>query len=241
MRPRTKESLLGYHTGTGRPLRIRRGLYAVIPPGSDPASYPVNPYLVASRMTSDAVLSHHTALEYHGRAHSAWQHLIYSASRPVSKLRFRAQTFRGTRFPAPLRRAGTEHFGVLESERTGVTLRVASLERTLVDVLHRPRLGGGWEEVWRSLESVEYFDIDAVVEYALLLENATTCAKVGFFLDQHGDALMIDECHLRALRDHRPGQPHYLDRGAGRAGRLIPAWNLVVPEDLVTTPWDGSG
>lgn len=29
-------------------------------------------------------------------------------------------------------------------------LRVASLERTLVDVLDRPDLAGSWEEVWRS-------------------------------------------------------------------------------------------
>ena len=47
-----------------------------------------------------------------------------------------------------------------------------------MDVLDRPDLAGGWEEVWRSLESVEFFDIDQVVRYSLLLENATTCAIV---------------------------------------------------------------
>jgi hypothetical protein len=47
-------------------------------------------------------------------------------------------------------------------------LRVAGLERTLVDVLDRPDLSGSWEEIWRSLESVEFFDLDKVVEYALL-------------------------------------------------------------------------
>ena len=70
--------------------------------------------------------------------------------------------------------------------------RLTSLDRTLVDVLHRPDLAGGWEEVWRSLESVEYFDLDSVLEYALLLENATTAAKVGFFLEQHREPLMVE-------------------------------------------------
>ena len=74
-----------------------------------------------------------------------------------------------------------------------MSLRVASLERTLVDVLNRHRYSGGWEEVWRSLESVEFFDLDRVVEYALLLDNATTVARVGFFLEQHRDTLMVDE------------------------------------------------
>ena len=147
VRARTQESLLAYYTRTARLLRIRRGLYAVIPAGADPDSYPVDPYLIASRLTSDSVLSHHTALEYHGRAYSVWQHLVYSTSRPLRTLSFRAQTFRGTSFPRSLRRSGKEHFGVLEGERKGVTLRVTSLERTLVDVLHRPaargRMGGG--------------------------------------------------------------------------------------------------
>ena len=111
-------------------------------------------------LTPDAVLSHHTALEYHGRAYSVWQHLVYSSSRPANTLAFRTRTFRGTHFPVVLQRAGTEHYGVMDTDQKGVTIRVTSLERTLVDLLHRPRLGGGWEEIWRSLESVEYFDID---------------------------------------------------------------------------------
>jgi hypothetical protein len=55
-----------------------------------------------------------------------------------------------------------------------------------------------------SLESVEYFDLDQVGEYALLLGNATTTAKVGFYLDQHRESLMVDDKDLRALRKHRP-------------------------------------
>ena len=238
--PRTREALLSYHTRTGRLLRIRRGLYAVIPPGSDPRSYPVDPYLIAAKITPDAVLSHHTALEYHGRAYSVWQHLVYSSSQPANTLTFRAQTFRGTRLPAALQRAGREHCGVMDSEQKGVTIRVTSPERTLVDVLHRPRLGGGWEEIWRSLGSVEFFDIDQVVEYALLLNNATTCAKVGLFLEQHGDALMIDACHLRELRERRPRRPHYLDPGPRGPGRLVPDWNLVVPDDVLERSWEES-
>lgn len=238
--PRTREALLSYYTRTGRLLRIRRGLYAVLPPGSDPRSYPVDPYLIAGKITADAVLSHHTALEYHGRAYTVWQHLVYTSSQPANTLTFRAQTFRGTRFPTALQRAGTVHYGVMDTEQKGVTIRVTTLERTLVDVLHRPRLGGGWEEIWRSLESVEFFDIDEVVAYALLLNNATTCAKVGLFLEQHGDALMIDACHLGELRGRRPRQPHYLDRASRGAGRLVPDWNLVVPDEVLQRSWEES-
>ena len=59
------------------------------------------------------------------------------------------------------------------------------------------------------------------VEYALLLGNATTAARAGFFLDCNRESLMVEERHLKALRDCRPRQPHYLDRsrrGGGQAG-----------------------
>jgi len=61
---------------------------------------------------------------------------------------------------------------------------------------------------------VEFFDLDKVVEYALLLGNATTTAKVGFFLEQHREPLMVEENYIKPLHDLRPRQPHYLDRDA---------------------------
>lgn len=234
---RSQEALLAYYTKTGRIIRVRRGLYAVVPPGTETASYPVDPYLIAGKVTPDAVLSHHTALEFHGRAYSAWNQLIYSASRPVGSLTFRSHAFQGAKFPEALRRSGMEHFGVLSRERSGVRVRVSSLERALVDVLHRPDLAGGWEEVWRSLESVEFFNLDRVVEYVSLLGNATTAAKVGFFLEQHRDALMVEEHHLRPLRERRPRRPHYLDRNKRRPGCLVADWSLLVPNDVLERSW----
>jgi len=234
---RAQEALLAYHLKAGRVARIRRSLYAVIPPGATADSYPVDPYLVAARLTPDSVLSHHTALEFHGRAYSVREHFIYSASRPLAPLSCRSHVYRGTEFPQALLRAGKTHFGVARAERGGMELQVTSLERTLVDVLDRPDLSGSWEEIWRSLESVEFLDLGKVVDYALLLGNATTGAKVGFFLEQHRENLMVEDRHLEGLRALRPRQPHYLDRVRRTSGRLVSGWNLVVPEDVLERRW----
>ena len=235
--PRTQEALLAYYRKTGRLVRIRRGLYAVIPAGADADSYPVDPFLIAANLTADAVLSHHTALEFHGRAYSIQKRLTYTASRPLPPLSFRSHVFRGTKVPQALIRAGNEQLGVTIAERAGLDLRVTSLERTLVDVLDRPDLSGSWEEIWRSLESVEFFDLDQVVEYALLLGNATTGAKVGFFLERNRDPLMVEDRYLKALREIRPRQPHYLDRAKRKSGRLVYGWNLVVPREVLERTW----
>lgn len=234
---RTRESLLNYHRGTGHVILIRRGLYAVIPAGEDPGAYPVDPFLVAGKLTKDAVLSYHTALEVHGYAYSIREHLIYSTCRPVSPVTFRSHVFRGVSFPRALSCKEEEDFGVTTVDRAGIEIRVTSMERTLVDMLDRPSLSGSWEEIYRSLEAVEFFDLDTVVKYALLLGNATTIAKVGFYLEQHQESLMVEEHHLIPLRERRPRQPHYLDSSNRKSGKLVADWNLVVPADLLNRTW----
>jgi predicted transcriptional regulator of viral defense system len=235
--PRAKEALLAYHRKVGRVVRVRRGLYAVIPVGADADSYPIDLFLVAAKLTPDAVLSHHTALEFYGKAYSVQTHFIYSASRPLSPLTFRSHVFRGTKFPQALLRTGKAHVEVSTAERAGLEMRVTSLERTLVDVLDRPDLSGSWEEIWRSLESVEFFDLDKVVEYTLLLRNRTTGAKVGLFLEQHREPLMVEDRHLKELQYLRPRQPHYLDRTRRKSGRLVSEWNLVAPSEVLERTW----
>ncbi len=57
---KTVDSLLRYYTRRGRLIRIRRGLYAVVPRGFDPGAYHIDPYLIAAKMADDAVLAYHT-------------------------------------------------------------------------------------------------------------------------------------------------------------------------------------
>ena len=235
----TRKNLLAYHCKQGHIVQITRGLYAVVTPGRDSETYAVDPYLLAAKAAPDAVLAYHTALEVHGKAHSIFQQFFFLSRVPPRPRTFRAQRFRGISFPKALRLAGKEDFDVGVLDRSGVSIRVTSLERTLVDVLDRPDLGGGWEEIWRSLESVEYFDLDRVLEYARLLGNRTTAAKVGFYLEQHAEALMVEDRHLEPLRALRPKQPHYLERG--KSGKLAGRWNLVVPSSLYERAWEQTG
>lgn len=235
--PRARESLLKYHRKAGHVILIRRGLYAVVPPGASPVSYPVDPFLIAARLTKDAVISYHTALEIHGNAYSTREQITYSAAQPLSLVTFRSRIYRGVKFPKSLRNGGKEKTDVITVDRQGLDISVTNLERTLVDVLDRPSLSGSWEEIWRSLESIAFFDLDKVIEYALLLGNATTIAKVGFFLDQHRESLMVEREHLDSLRKYRPKRPHYLESSKRESGKLVADWNLVLPVELIERSW----
>ena len=233
----TRNSLLAYYRKQGRILNVRRGLYATVPWGMDSASITVDPYSVAAKMTDDAVLAYHTALEFHGRAYSAQWQLVYFSARRSLLHTFQSREFRSAPVPPPLVEKGAAMFGVTRHDRSGVALRVTNHERTLVDVLDRPELSGSWEEIWRSLESVEFFDLDQVIAYTRLLGNATTAAKVGFFLEQQRKPLMVEEAHLDALRELCPRQPHYLTRSQPRGCRWVKAWNLMIPTEILERSW----
>ena len=238
---KTRTQLLNYHRRSGRILSVRRGLYAVVPTGMDPETYFPDPYLLASMMTTDAVLAYHTALELYGKAYSVFSRFFYLSGRPSQQFRYRSMDFKGAFFPSPLVNNGKELFEVKTMDRQGLEVKVTSLERTLVDVLDRPDYCGGWEEIWRSLESIEYLRLDLVVEYVRLLGTSTTAAKVGFYLEQHQDELMVKKEHLDELKEMAPRQPHYLERSKRSKrskSRLASGWNLIVPEEVFNRSWE---
>jgi len=237
---RTQESLLSYHVKAGNIVRVRRGLYASVPPGASPENFPIDPFLLAARMSKDAILAYHTALEAHGKAYSVYERFTFLVSKSTLHINFRSHVFKGVRFPQALLRKKAESFDVMKAERSGMTICITGLERTLVDVLNRPDLSGSWEEIWRSLETVEYFDLDKVAAYTSLLGNATTAAKVGFFLEQHRETLMVEDAHLKTFQDLRPLRPHYMERSRRKSGRFVSNWNLVVPDEIMRRSWEES-
>ncbi len=225
--PATSLTLLKRGVATGRYLHLRRGLYAVVPPGVDPERADVDRFLLASAHSNDAVIAFHAALELHGRAYSAWSRVhvwTHHRSKPWS--------WRGVEVVPVLGTGdGRESSGVATRPHAGGTVRVTTVERTLVDVLDQPDKGGGWEEMLRSVAMIEFVDVDAVVADALSRGRALTAARVGWVLALRQAAWHVEEGHLTSLRGRRPETPTYLD-SSRTPGRLDRAWNLIVPGPL---------
>lgn len=235
--PRTVDSLLSHHIDAGRLLRIRRGLYAAVPAGATSADFRADPFLVASKLANDAVIAYHAALQFRGKTYSVWHRFTVLTATHVRPFEFQDNEFVAVAPPKAVRNLADFGGSVVTEPYAGGELRVTTLERTLVDVLDAPAQGGGWEEVWRSLEMVEYFDLDAVIAYAFKLGTALTLARVGYFLEQHREQLFVEDKHLAPLRARAPKQPRYFDT-TREAGRLVAAWNLIVPERVLCRSWE---
>lgn len=236
-KPEASQSVLKQHVRAGHLIHLRRGLYAVVPRGTDPETLDIDPYLVASQIAPDSVIAYHAALQLHGKTYSLSRQFTYLTCTRAKTFQALGAEFVPVSVPPTLRGLPDAGGGIAIVKRSGLPVRITTLERTLVDVLDAPRYGGSWEEIWRSLESVEFFDVDAVTDYALKLGSAVTIAKVGFFLEQHREQLMLEDEHLERLRKNAPRQPMYLERSKREPGKLVKGWNLIVPEHVLSMSW----
>lgn len=234
----TVKALLAHHIQQGHIVRVRRRLFAAIPVGAESETYPINPYLVAGYAVPDAVIAYHSALSFYQVAYSVSYRFTYLTQHQSSRFSFRSESYERVKFPASLMQKHQENIFVHTKDLQGINIRVTSLERTLVDVLDRPSLGGGWEEIWRSLEMIDRIKLNQVVEYALLLNNATTVAKVGFYLSQRQKELNVSSDAILELREHCPRSPHYIDSAARKDGKLLDGWNIIVPQSLIIKDWE---
>lgn len=235
-RPESWRQQLSYHQKVGHLIHIRRFLYAVKPMLSqDPW---IDPYLLASKVTVSAILAYHTALELHGVAYTTFNEFTFLTSRQMLPFAYEAQRFRAVCQPKILMRDGNMEYGVEVIRRGGIAVKLTCLERTIVDILDRPDLGGGWEEIWRSLDNVTRIDADKLVEYALLLKNSTTVAKVGFFLEQRPTHFAINKKHIEKLLLHISKKPHYMNPGERGEGKYVEKWRLIVPLSIINRTWE---
>src|SRR5581483_11837094 len=95
-RTSTVYNMLTYHQKRGRIFRIRRKLYYSVPKGRSSTTYPVDPFLVASKMANDAVLGYRTALDLQGCLHSVTNEFIYiSEKREMYPFIYKNVKYRG--------------------------------------------------------------------------------------------------------------------------------------------------
>lgn len=231
---------LSYHHKVGNLLRVRKCLYAVKPSSIVEDNYWVDAYLIASKATPDAIIGYHTALELHDLAYSTFEELTFLTHRPSQPFAYQGQRFRSVQFPKALLLRSNTEYGIEFIQRQGINIHITNLERTIVDILDRPNLAGGWEEIWRSLDHVIHFDPKKLVEYTLLLNNATTVAKVGFFLEQRPSHLTVDPGYIEQLKPFVPKKPHYMDRSQRNRAKYFEKWQLMVPLAIIERQWEES-
>jgi len=220
----------------GKLSHVRKGLYVV---NSDLTFVEtgINPFMIAAKSAEDSVLAYHTALEFHGAAYTDFNIHTFISCHRIINFSYNAQDYR----PLHRRQFKRDKF-ITSRTMLGIEVFATSLERTIVDVLDKPELSGGWEEIHRSLERIVVFDVSKSIDYALSLNKASIVAKLGYFLESRPDYTEIDPKFIDRLLPHIPKNHYYIDRNntLGK-GTLIKKWNIIVPNYLHEKQWEEPG
>jgi predicted transcriptional regulator of viral defense system len=231
-------SALRYYVKTGKIITIRRNLYGVIPPNQSADSLTIDPFLIAAKATTDAIIGYHSALELLGVAYSSFGKFTYITEQKSKPFEFHGQWFQSVSPPIALQKNATTASSINIINRQGLNLRITNSARTFVDVLDRIELCGGWEEVYRSITNIAIVNIDEIIEYCLMLNNSCLAAKVGYFLSLRQGALSIGYEKLQPLLNAKPDNPIYASKHNREKFQLVKQWNLLLPESVINQTWE---
>ena len=132
--------------------RVRRNLYAVISMETGQAI--PNRYQIASRVTDDACVSHHSAFEYYGYANQVFYDVYFTTEKRV-----RPFSYDGVNY-CPMACRGNADIIKID---TGI--RVTSLERTVIDSIADFEKIGGLEELLRCLLLIPSLDCNKLTRW----------------------------------------------------------------------------
>lgn len=124
--------------------------------------------------------------------------------------------------------------GVIETTVDGIKVRISDPERTLIDLLEYPKLGGGAANALQVVSaSLPRISASKLVKYARQLAHPTTCRRLGFILEAQG----FPESIWQPLLSSRRGVAHgsALVRDAPKRGLYNSRWRLSINHDLNRT------
>lgn len=229
-------AMLAQHLKAGNIKRLVRGVYASVPPHGDATAWAADRFLAASRLRRDAVIAYHSALELHGCAYTDAPDVQALSDQAPAVIETPDFACRFVRIPGGFERPRD----ITTVDRAGLTVKLTSLERTVVDCFDRPDLAGGGEELMNSLALVARVRAGPLVQQAEALGNASACGALGWWLEREQMRLGVSAASLTALRQLKPKHAQYVLGAKPGAARSVAEWNILVPAELADVSFEGA-
>jgi predicted transcriptional regulator of viral defense system len=210
----------------GKVERIRKGLYFARNIYIDEHEIP-NKFLIGSKIKSPYYLGYHTAIEIFGSAQSIHRGCYISID---IKNRFKPFQYNDYNFNPVIAHDLDKEIVIRNVENFEV--RISSPSRTFVECIQRPDLCIGYEEVYKSLESLGGVEINGLLSTLEMYRTDILYRAVGFFLEELKEGSPyyshVEEKDLKKIQKKIGNGKSYLIRDQG--GEYLSKWRLYIPE-----------
>ncbi|MBE7174240.1 MAG: transcriptional regulator [Williamsia sp.] len=225
--------LLSDMTRRGLLMRLKEGVYHIIPYESDPGSFMPDWHLIAGQLTGDAkyYIGFYSALQIHNliTQPSLKEQIVVSKQIRPSEIKVRDISFQFIYY-------NTSHF--FGSKKVWIDnfnkVPCSDLEKTLIDCLFRPDYAGGIVEIARAIYvSRDNIHFNRLLDYTKKFRSQAVIKRLGYLLD----LLDIRTNITGDLQREKTTSYVPLDTEVSKSGRLISKWSIQqnVEPDTITS------
>ena len=224
--PNSKDSalreLLRDMTRRGLLMRVKRGLYYVIPYEQDPEIFMPDWHLLAEHLVSDAnyYIGYYSALQIHNliTQPSLKEQIVVSKQIHPAEINVKDVSFQF------IYHNEQHFFGAKKIWIDNFNKVLCSdLEKTIIDCLFKPDYSGGIVEIARAIYvSREKIKYDILQEYAIRFNSQAVIKRLGFLLD----LLEIDTDIIDKLQKIKTKSVVLLDTELPKSGKIKTKWSI---------------
>lgn len=220
-------AILHQYIQKGYVVKIRRGLYAAVNLlDHEPAA---SQYLIATKLTDSAVVSHHAAFVWHGFANQ----VSYEVG-VTSETKFNAFSFGGFRYH---RLAPHIRQGVIN---TPDGARITDAERTVLDSVNDFENDMGFEELIQCIASIPVLNEKKLAAYLAEYDKCFLYQKTGFILEHFQKELSISDVFLTLCKERSGSSSRYLMNGIPKERMDFSSkWHLTLPKNVWNNTMNG--
>ena len=226
--PKTVDSILYTYKKKGLIGSIKRNLYVAI--SREAKTAVATPFEIASKITTDSYVSHHSAFEYYGMSNQVFSEIYVSTTIRFKDFEFDGKTYRYI--------SSKMNLGIVSPTSR---VRVTDIERTIIDSIKDFNKIGGLEELLRCLSMVTFVDETKLLIYLEGYRNQFLYQKVGYILLHYQKSMKLKNEFFEKCISMKKSSIRYLYDDIKLADSIYSSkWQMYVPADLMK-PIDEGG
>lgn len=206
--------------------RVKSGLFVRIPESVilDKQQYTEDAILIAAKSTKKAFLSYYTALTIHGLAERYTTQIYITTTKHQRNIKYHEIKINYIKI------IPKKFFGYKTMPYSNERIQISDLERTIIDVINKPKHAGGWNETINCLKNLDEINYKQLITYFKKFNNKTIARKTGYILEKLNN-LNPSQKIIEEIKELSGSNDLYFD--TTKKGIYDQKWNLIIPENIM--------